>query len=321
VEFADVVLPDAHDYERWDLFPANDPYAFITPGPGEWFWLMRQPALQAPPGVRPWNEQLLDLAERAGFLDDLYEVGNTVWGIDPAYRLERGRKYSVRDIAERQARTIVGPQFSVDQLTESACIVTREKTLEEAYPRPFFDARAPIYFEHMLNVAEQVRAVAERIGLAWDVTPYTPLLRFIPCHALEEDGEHDLLIVNFKVPFHTFSVSGENPWIDELSVANPYTYHVMINSRTAARKRLEDGDRVLIRSRYGEEEGTLRVTELIHPDCLGIPGTFGHWAQKKSVSAGKGSSFNNLLPPPSLERIDPITGQVDTCVRVKLEKR
>ncbi|MBT7450603.1 MAG: molybdopterin-dependent oxidoreductase, partial [Rhodospirillaceae bacterium] len=58
-EFADIVLPDSHDFERWDLFPANDPYAFIAPGPGEWYWLMRQQAIAPPDGARPWTEVYL----------------------------------------------------------------------------------------------------------------------------------------------------------------------------------------------------------------------------------------------------------------------
>lgn len=321
VEFADIVLPDSHDYERWDLFPANDPYAFITPGPGEWFWLMRQPVLPPPEGVRPWTEVYLDLAERIGIAEDLYAIGNKVWGIAPAHRLEPGRRYSVRDIAERQAKTILGDDFRIDRIGDSACFVTREKTLAEAYPRTFLGARIPIYFEYMIRTGQEVKAVTERLGLTdWDVTPYAPLLSFHPCEALHPDGDYDLLIVNFKVPFQTFSITAENPFIDEISRANPYTYNAMMNSRTAAAKGLRDGDRIRIESRYGVEEATLRVTELIHPECLGIPGMFGHWAARKIVSHRKGASFNNLLPPPSESRIDLVTGQVDSCVRVRVRR-
>lgn len=321
VEFADIVLPDSHDYERWDLFPANDPYAFITPGPGEWFWLLRQPAVPPPGEVRPWTEVYLDLAERIGIGDRLYELGNTIWRIAPEHRLEPGRRYRVRDIAERQAKSLLGDDFDIEAVTQTSCFITRDKTLAEAFPRPFLTARIPIYFEHLLGARDEVKAVADEIGLdAWDVAPYAPLLSFHACEALAPDGDYDLLIVNFKLPFHTFSVSAENPWIDEISRANPYAYNVMMNSRTAAAKGLRDGDRVRIDSRYGTEEATLRVTELIHPECLGIPGMFGHWAIRKTVANRKGASFNNLLPPPSESRIDVVTGQVDACVRVRVSR-
>lgn len=320
VEFADVVLPDAHDYERWDLFPANDPYAFITPGPGEWFWLMRQPVLAPPPGVRPWTDVYLDLAARLGIREKLFELGNDIWGLAPQHRLDPRGAHTVRDIAERQARTIVGDSFSLGDLRESACVVTRAKTLAEAYPRPFLAARAPIYFEHLIGTGEKMRAVVAKLGLDWDLAPYAPLLGFHPCEALAPDGEYDLLIVNFKLPFQNHSISGENPWIDEISAANPYAYTVMMNARTAAAKRLRDGDRVAVESRHGTERCVLRVTELIHPECLGIPGMFGHWAAGRPVCCKKGAGFNNLLPPPSARRVDVVTGQVDACTRVRVRR-
>jgi hypothetical protein len=47
---------------------------------------------------------------------------------------------------------------------------------------------------------------------------------------------------------------------------------------------------------------------------------FGHWARRKPVAHNKGASFNNLLPPPSEKRIDVITGQVDSCIRVRVRQ-
>ena len=320
-EFADIVLPDSHDYERWDLFPANDPYAFITPGPGEWYWLMRQQAVSPPDSARPWTEVYLDLAKRIGILEDLYTQGHTMWNIDDAHRLEAGKRHSVKDIAERQAKTLIGDHFSFDQLGDTACLITREKTIEEAYPRPFMDARVPVYMEHLIETGEQVGAVVEELGIDWDLSPYTPLLNYFPCHAHEHRGpEFDLHVVNFKVPFITFSVTVENLWIDEISEANPYTYNVMLNSETARKKGLRDGDRIRIQSPFADGEGTLKTTELIHPECIGIPSTLGHWARAYSVSKYKGTGFNNFLPAPDVAFIDTLSGQTDSCVKVKVTK-
>jgi hypothetical protein len=38
------------------------------------------------------------------------------------------------------------------------------------------------------------------------------------------------------------------------------------------------------------------------------------------IARGKGVMHNRLLPPPSLERIDTLSGQIDQCVRVKITK-
>jgi molybdopterin-containing oxidoreductase family molybdopterin binding subunit len=321
-EFADIVLPDSHDFERWDLFPANDPYAFIAPGPGEWYWLMRQAAVKPPGEARPWTDVYLDLAERIGILQELYAAGNQSWNIAAPYALDPSRKYTVKDIAERQAKTLLGPDFDIDALNDTACMITRRKTVREAYPRPFLKARVPIYLEHLIDTGEKVREVVAQLGLDWDFRPYTPLLTYFACHAHEHEAKDgfDLFIVNFKVPFITFSVTSENLWIDELARANPYTHNVMINRATARRKGIEDGDRILIESAISKGEGVVKVTELIHPDCLGIPSTLGHWARAYSISKYKGTGFNNFLPAPDVAYIDTLSGQTDSCTRVRVTR-
>ena len=319
-ELADIFLPDAHDFERFDLFPANDPYAFVAPGPGPWYWMSRQAVVEPPPNVRPWTETYLEIADRLGILDAVHEFGNSSWVIDKRHALEPGERYTIRQIAERQARTILGDDFSWERFKDSSTTVTRDKTVEEAYPRMFLGSRVPIYFEHFIQAGDDVKAVTDSLGLAWDFSPYTPVPIFIPCSCHAADSEYDLLATSHKVPFHTFSVSGENPWIDEISRANPYTYRVMLHTSVAERKGLRNDDIVVVESRSGRITGKLRVTELIHPDCIGIPGTFGHWARKMPVSKGKGASFNSLVPPLSLERIDTLSGQIDMCVRVRVRK-
>ena len=327
-EFADIVLPDSHDYERWDMFPANDPYAFIAPGPGEWYWLMRQAAVDPPGEARPWTNVYLELAKRIGILDKLYAAGNTMWNIGPKYTLDPAKTYTVKDIAERQAKTLLGDDFDVASMTSSACMITRKKTVREAYPRPFFNSRVPVYLEHLIDTGAKLKDVMAQLKLDWDFAPYTPLLTYFPCRAHDPDHAHDngaaegfdLFIVNFKVPFITFSVTSENLWIDELSRANPYTHNVMINRATAAKKGIRDGDRILIESAISKGEGVVKVTELIHPECLGIPSTLGHWARAYSISKYKGTGFNNFLPAPDVAFIDTLSGQTDSCTRVKISR-
>ena len=321
-EFADIVLPDSHDYERWDLFPANDPYAFIAPGPGEWYWLMRQAAVDPPGEARPWTNVYLELAERLGILKELYESGNTSWNIAERHKLDPTRKHTVKEIAERQAKSLLGDDFDIDGLKDTACMITRKKTIREAYPRPFMKSRVPIYLEHLIDTGVQLKEVTDKLNLEWDFKPYTPLLTFFACHAHEHEIKEgfDLFVVNFKVPFITFSVTSENLWIDELSRANPYTHNVMINRVTAEKKGIKDGDRILIESAISKGEGFVKVTELIHPECVGIPSTLGHWARAYSISKYKGTSFNNFLPAPDVAYIDTLSGQTDSCTRVRVTR-
>ena len=94
----------------------------------------------------------------------------------------------------------------------------------------------------------------------------------------------------------------------------------MLNRVTAERKGLKDGDRILIESRFAKGEGTVKVTELIHPECIGIPVTLGHWARQFSISKYKGTAFNTFRPAASIEYIETLSGQIDSCTRVRVSK-
>jgi hypothetical protein len=58
----------------------------------------------------------------------------------------------------------------------------------------------------------------------------------------------------------------------------------------------------------------------VHPDCVNCCGTFGHWAKGMPISKDKGVLHNALLPKPTLDRIDTLSGQIDMCARVKIYK-
>ena len=321
-EFADVILPDAHDLERWDMFPANDPYAFIAPGPGEWYFLLRQPVAKSPGQARPWTEIYVELAERLGILEDVYRLGNEMWNLGADYKLDPAKKYTMREIAERQAKTIFGPQFSLDAVTKSSSSVLRRKTVEESYPRMFLPSRVPIYLEYLLDHRTDVQAVLDQLGFDWDLSTYSPMPKWIPCeaHGQMHEGHYDLIATNNKVPTHQFSTTTENPWIDEVARANPYTYSVMLHTSAAAKRGLKTGDLVCVESKYGKYVGRLRVTELVHPESVNCSGSFGHWAAGLPVSRKKGVMHNALLPKPTLDRIDTLSGQIDQCVAVKVYK-
>ena len=75
-----------------------------------------------------------------------------------------------------------------------------------------------------------------------------------------------------------------------------------------------------VESKYGKYVGRLRVTELVHPEAVNCSGSFGHWATGLPVSRTKGVMHNALLPKPTLDRIDTLSGQIDQCVAVRVYK-
>jgi len=153
--------------------PGERPYAFIAPGPGEWYFLFRQPVAEPPGDARPWTEIYLELAERLGILQDIYKLGNDMWNLGDAYKIDPAKKYTLRDIAERQARTIFGDHFRLEAITKTSASVLRKKTIQEAYPRMFLPSRVPIYLEYLLDHRTDVQAVLDKLGFDWDLSTYS----------------------------------------------------------------------------------------------------------------------------------------------------
>ncbi len=139
----------------------------------------------------------------------------------------------------------------------------------------------------------------------------------------EAPPEYDLYVINWKTNFriHGTGSNIENAWLKEIRESDPYETYVVINSETAKKKNLRDGDRVCLESRYGKTEGRLRLSELIHPEVLGVPGNYGG---KRSRFLNPVSSdaawYNVLLASDEEHHLEPISGGIENSPKVKLTK-
>jgi molybdopterin-containing oxidoreductase family molybdopterin binding subunit len=317
-EFADLVLPEAFYLERFDLFP-NRPSHTMSQATGHFYWGVRQPVVEPQGQARRWIDVMLELADRLGFLGDVYKMFNVRWGLKDPYKLDPGRRYTMEELYDSWTKSLFGPERGIEWFKDHGYHKLR-RTPDENYPGPFIQARFPIYFENMLRAKDSVGKVAAKLGKQWDTSDYKAVPEWKPCPAYEQNQPpYDLYVVNFKIPFHALSVTTENPWLGELSERNPYAYKILINTETAARKGVRDGDRIWVESEAGKVTGEAKVTECIHPEVVGIAGVFGSWAEGKPVAKGKGVHFNSLLPL-NMSRIDPISSGVDSCIRVNVYK-
>ena len=103
-----------------------------------------------------------------------------------------------------------------------------------------------------------------------------------------------------------------NPWIREpVKAFDPYDYRILINTETARRKGLKDGDEVKVEAFWGgSTEGVVKVTELIHPRRSVSPAITASRAASATRSRGKGPDFNDLLSDREGE-FDPISCATD----------
>ncbi len=318
-DMSDLVLPDQHFLERLDLFPNRFTHT-MSPHTGHFYWGIRQPAVEKPMGqARRWIDVLFEVADRIGFLGDVYKLLNTALSLASPYKLDPGAHYSMEEIYDRWAKSEFGPERGIAWFKENGYYKV-PRSVEEKYPGPFIRPRFPIYFENLLRARESASKVASQSNYKLDTADYQPLPEWKACSAYD-DGKppYDLYVVNFKLPFHSLSFTTQNPWLSDLSEHHPYAYKIWINRETALRKGVKDGDMISLESTAGRVKGLAKLTECIHPEVVGIAGMFGSWAKGKPVARGKGVHFNSLLPM-SLDRIDPISTGVDSCIRVKVAK-
>ena len=110
----------------------------------------------------------------------------------------------------------------------------------------------------------------------------------------------------------------ENRWGDEGGQLDPYTYAVTINTDSGANKGLSDGQMVWVETETGRKvKGKLKLSQVVHPEGLGIAACAGHWGEGMPVAKGKGVFFNDLLEL-DWEHSSPVNLNLDLCVRVKL---
>lgn len=112
----------------------------------------------------------------------------------------------------------------------------------------------------------------------------------------------------------------EQPWLDEASRMNPYTYSICMNEDTAKKKGLKDGDEILVETVTGRKvTGRLKTMRGHHPETCSIAACSGHWADGLPIARGKGTNFDNLLEL-DLKHSDPISLNIETAARVRVMK-
>ena len=321
---ADIVLPDTHYLERLDMNP-NLPVEWILAGEGEWYYMLRQPVVSPPPGVRHWAEVLFELADRLGMRDDFYRSLNVSLGMKDPWSLLTGSNYTYSEVLDRWAKSRFGPERGLDWFKEHGVLtMERNKTVMEAYPRVFLKPRIPIYLEHFLGAGEETTRVIGELGLNWDMSDYTPLPDWKPCAAFSgQYSDYDLFVVNSKLPFHAHTYTAENPWLAEIS--SHYAYRpdeVLINRATAQKKGIADGDSIQLVTNHGKQVVCrARLTECVHPEVLGTFGLFGKWSKGETIAhKARGVHFNALISYDLDRNMDPVSAGLDSCVKVKVTR-
>jgi len=316
-QFDDIILPFPSYLERYDFMAGMGSYMIAPCGQDDFYWHVRQPAVELPPKMRHPQEVLQELAQRLGILEDMYRLLNHTYMINQAYELKGDKRYPMPEVIDRITKSWFGEECGFDWFREHG-VIRHPRSVEEAYIGPFLKARIPVYLEHFLARRDELEEVVGQLGLAWDFSDYTPLCEWMPCASYEalQKGDYDLIAVHFKLPYVYGTYSNENPLLDELC-ERTNAYDILVNAAVGKAKGIRDGDEVWLESPVAKVRAKVKLTQCIHPEAVGIAGHFGHWARNLSFARGKGINFNSLLPT-DLGHIDMISTALDHCVPVRI---
>ncbi len=260
-----------------------------------------------------------ELLERLGKRKELNEYWNRYVGFAGDEKIGPTEKITWEQLGDRALKKYFGPDHGLEFFKKNEGIIWPKK-VEEAYWRCFTDARVPIYLEHLVGLRKKIRKIADEIGIKVNWDQYTPLAEWFPCapHRVK-DPSFDLYCFTYRDILHSNTSTMEQPWLDEASAMNPYTYNISISADTAKKKGLKEGDLIEIESVSGHKiVGRIKLRKGQHPQTLALV-TAGHWAKGQPVAKNKGAHFFTLLDS-KFEECDPLAFTMETCVKVRVNK-
>ena len=318
----DIILPDVSYLEK-DCWSSEIDAFFFSGSPSyeDWYVHMQKPVADPVGESRFFMDVYLEVAHRVGVLDKFHEILNNYYSVeDETLKLKPGERLSWKEIGDRFLRWIYGDD---KEKVEQQGYATWHKPIEDVYWRWEVPSRCPVYMEFLIGDRQAVESIIEETGfeLELDTAQYTPLPDwFWPTSHKELDNEFDLLAFSYRDILHTNNSTFQNPYVDEASLLCPYTFTVTMNSQLAEEKGMKDGDAIWLENRYDlREKGVVKTMEAQHPKVVGISGQGGLWAKGRPIARDRGSNFCKLLPS-YLRHYDPITGNIETSVAVKVYK-
>jgi len=127
---------------------------------------------------------------------------------------------------------------------------------------------------------------------------FDPLPKWMPKRD-EPSSQYPFYLLTVIPPVHIRATTENNRITNEITGTN----QVHMNPGAARGLGLSEGDLVKVRSRVGEIQLPVRLTESIRPDCVLVPHGFGHKSRLMTVAYGKGAQDAALIPGQSMDDI------------------
>ncbi|MBN1367631.1 MAG: molybdopterin-dependent oxidoreductase [Dehalococcoidales bacterium] len=319
--FADIVLPSTCFLEYSEFTGVlhsyhNQSLALDEP----WATHITQKVIEPLYQRRYAPEVVIDILDRIGVRDRVNGYYNHILELDDSEQLKPGQKIIWEELCDKAVTHYYGLEHNWEWFKKHG-FISWPKKVEEVYWRHFKDIRVQIYWEYMLDMKEKTQKIVNELGLPINMEHYLPLPDWFPIAPhFVSDSQYDLYCFSWADSTHQATCTQEQPWLDEASRMNPYTYFIIMNAKTAEKKGLKVGDRIEIESSRGNKvNGVLQVRKGQHPQTVTIMGCAGHWAKGQPIAKGKGVNMNSLIEI-HLAECDPITMSIEPCVKVKVSR-
>lgn len=111
----------------------------------------------------------------------------------------------------------------------------------------------------------------------------------------DSSKEDEFRLIHGKQPWHSHAMTINNEFLMAMTERYEGT-RMWINTARAKKLGIKNGDKVVVESSIAKKEVTVKVTELIHPECVWIPSTYGGYSPMNKTAYNVGVNFNDFIP-------------------------
>jgi len=311
-QMADIVLPDKTYLETWQ-------YSYTRWTPDSSHKAIRQPIVNTF-GLRyDAFEILMELAERAGFLDEFIDEINKIWKLK-GKKFEKGRKYDSKSAVKLLWESQTGKPFeyAVEHGLVSKKVDVKKRYLSNAEKyRGRGKPKMHFYAEQLVHTREKVYQIMEKkdnvkkVFMEWyeenDEKSLKALLesKFSPLplkehafptpHRKRDRKEFPFYLITYKRMYRNQTdAHALNPILNEVAHDSD-TNFVLINPKAAENLGIEDGDDVYVESKIGKVKAKAKLTHGIRIDTVAVSYHYGRFSKAFPKYAKKGTMPNFVI--------------------------
>jgi thiosulfate reductase/polysulfide reductase chain A len=182
--------------------------------------------------------------------------------------------------------------ITLERLKEAGCLEF-PATVKEGFP----------LYKGKPNLQTPSGKVEFSVGV-YRANGFSGVPRWIPPMVMPE-GETQFRLIHGKQPWHSHHITSNNPYL--MAITEEYNGTWMwMNVARAEKLGIKNGDRVTVESAMAQKQVQVKVTELLHPDCVWVSSAYGGFSPKAKTAYGKGINYNDFLPP----MVEPMAGSV-----------